>query len=247
MSDLPPRTPWKPGFPNVLIHGDLAVRDAMPEYHEAKRGSAQDALRLARALVSDSVCDQLVAITRARANPVRLVAVTARERMGVNLIPDLMADVIARRTGLEADTGAIVQTNTVSHTRARSLQRIVTPAEFAGPVQAGVDYIVIDDHIGLGGTIANLKGWIEINGGRVIVATCLTASPLSEQLAIGEATRDMLLNKYGRDLNPFWKEHFGHGLDCLTDREGRALVQARAQSVDALAARLSEAAQEAGL
>jgi hypothetical protein len=176
----------------------------------------------------------------------RLVPVTAREGMGVNLIPERAADLISQLTGIRKEPTAVFQINRVSHTRARSLRRIVTPAEFAGPVRASLTYILVDDHVGLGGTLANLKGWIERGGGSVIGATCLTASPGSDQLAIGADMLAVLYEKYGAALAPFWMENFGHGLDCLTEREGRAVIQARAQSVDALAARLSEAANEAG-
>lgn len=73
-------------------------------------------------------------------------------------------------------TAEIVQTNKVGHTRARSSQRLVTPATFGGSVESDMNYVLVDDHVGLGGTLANLRGYVEARGGIVIAMTTLTES-----------------------------------------------------------------------
>lgn len=200
MHDLPPRTPWPPDFPEVVIHAELGVRDAMPAYHAAKRGSAQAALIVAENLVSPAACERIKQIAARADGTLFLVGVTALEARGINLIPEMMVSHISRLTGVALDVENIVQTNRVAHTQAKSFQRIMTPASFAGNVRRGANYIIADDHVGLGGTLANLRGWIEVNGGTVIGATSLTASPGSEELAIGADTLLMLHRKYGDEL-----------------------------------------------
>lgn len=37
-----------------------------------------------------------------------------------------------------------------------------------------MDYVLVDDHVGLSWTLANLRGYIETRGGRVIAMTTLT-------------------------------------------------------------------------
>ena len=56
------------------------------------------------------------------------------------------------------------------HTGADGFSRLARPAEFVGVVQAGCEYVLVDDFVGMGGTRANLKGYIESKGGRVLAA-----------------------------------------------------------------------------
>ena len=106
---------------------------------------------LAVDLVSDEAVRALRQIIGPRAAV--LLPVVAEETLGFNAIPDAMAQVMARELGLEAIAGEIIQTNKVGHTRAPAFQRIVTPAVFGGQVRRGTDYVLVDDHVGLGGTL----------------------------------------------------------------------------------------------
>ncbi|MCU0882223.1 MAG: phosphoribosyltransferase [Hyphomonadaceae bacterium] len=226
----------------MLVHASESARDAEAEYSLAKSGDAMAALALASALMEPSKVDWLSDLAFQH-NGV-FIAVSADERSGFNAIPDAMALYLDLATDVPVSHGDVVQINKVSHTKAKSLQRIVTPAQFAGGVKRGARYILVDDHTGLGGTLANLRGFLMAGGATVIWTTTLTASPGSDQLAILKGTHDLLLEQFGNDLDEFWQERFGHGIDCLTEREGRAILQTRAQSVAGLADRLAEAAEE---
>ena len=133
--------------------------------------------------------------------------------------------------------------NIVAHTRASGWHRIVTPPIFGGTVKAGQDYLLVDDHIGLGGTLANLRGYIETNGGTVVAMTTLTQSRDAEKIALTPATLNMLRSKHGQDLENYWQAIFGYGLDCFTEVEGGYV--ARQPSVDAIASRMVAAAEAA--
>lgn len=175
--------------------------------------------------------------------PTILLPITALETTGFNAIPDAMAQVLGRELRQEVSAGHLVQTNKVGHTRARSYNRLVTPAAFEGEVRDGARYLLVDDHVGLGGTLANLKGYIEVNGGLVLGMTTLTESRAARQIALTPATLNMLWERHGEPLEIFWQEQFGHGLDCLTDVEGQVL--ARAATLDEIRDRLAQATVEA--
>ncbi|MBF0337353.1 MAG: hypothetical protein HQL05_05930 [Nitrospirae bacterium] len=158
-------------------------------------------------------------------------------------IPDVMAQEIAGRLNLEFDGYSIFQSNKVGHTRARAMHRIVTPAIFTGHVCKGADYVIIDDHVGLGGTIANLRGYIECNGGCVIAVSTLTESRDGRKLALRPETLEALEKKHGQELDEFWRGSFGHAIATLTEAEGGNLL--RQSSFDVIRARMAKAAEQA--
>lgn len=238
---LPTRVPWPADFPRVVVHTGVRARDGHHGYAAAKAGDAESAIELARDLLTPGGVSELRALIAGR--PALLLPVVADETTGFNAIPDAMAQVLSRELELEAIAGEIVQTNKVGHTRAPAFQRLVTPAEFEGPVVADAQYVLVDDHVGLGGTLANLRGYIEARGGRVIAMTTLTESRDARQISLSQATRDALWEKHGEDLDDLWQAQFGHGIDCLTEVE--ALNLCRQPSVAAIEDFLAQAAVEA--
>ena len=241
MPEFAPRRPWPADFPDVITHTTVKLRDANPEYAAAKSGDADAALTLAISLLSTAAVSQIAALVAGRAGI--LVPVVADETLGFNAIPDAMAQVLGRELGLAVASGGIVQTNKVGHTRAPSFQRMVTPAEFEGPVEADRAYVLVDDHVGLGGTLANLRGYIEARGGKVIGMTTLTESREARTIRLQDATRAMLWEKHGEALDQLWHAEFGYGIDCLTDVEAQNLC--RQPSVAAIEDFLAQAAVEA--
>ena len=89
---------------------------------------------------------------------------------------------LSERLDLPYDT-TIVQTNVVSPTGADGYSRLVRQAAFAGEIAEGHEYLMVDDFIGQGGTLANLRGRVEKLGGTVAGATGLTGKPYSAKLA----------------------------------------------------------------
>lgn len=238
---LPIRLPWPPDFPDVVIHTDVRTRDSHPGYEAAKAGDAEAALILASDLLSPDGVAHLRRIVGGR--PALLLPVIADELMGFNAIPDAMAQMLGNKLGLEVVAGEIVQTNKVGHTRAPAFQRLVTPATFEGQVQAGANYVLVDDHVGLGGTLANLRGYVEARGGAVIAITTLTESRDARVISLRPDTRNVLRERHGQALDDLWKSQFGYGIDCLTEVE--ALILCRQQSIAGIEDFLAQAAVEA--
>lgn len=238
---LPIRLPWPADFPKVVIHTDLRSRDNHPGYTAAKAGDAEAALMLATDLLSLDGTERLRALLGNR--PALLLPVVADELTGFNAIPDAMAQVLGSKLAFPVIAGEIVQTNKVGHTRAPAFQRLVTPATFEGHVQADANYILVDDHVDLGGTLANLRGYVEARGSTVIAITTLTESREARIISLQPATRNVLWDRHGQALDDLWESQFGYGIDCLTEVE--ALNLCRQHSVAAIEDFLAQAAIEA--
>jgi hypothetical protein len=97
---------------------------------------------------------------------------------------------------------------------------------------------MVDDHVGLGSTLANLRGHIEAKGGRVITATTMSASRRSEVIALGPNTLQSLREKHGPPLEDLVRDKLAFDLDRLTDAEVGYLL--RSASVDAIRAGMVE-------
>ena len=172
-----------------------------------------------------------------------LVCANAYERQGFNAIPAALAKLLSERLGAPFDT-TVVQTNVVSHTGADGYGRLARQAVFEGKVQRGCEYVMVDDFIGQGGTLANLRGWIEKQGGKVVGAVALTGKPYSAKLNPSQEQLYELRQRHGSVLEQWWREHFGHAFDCLTQSEARYL--ARSPDVDTIRNRLAAAVREGG-
>jgi len=91
----------------------------------------------------------------------------------------------------------------------------------------------------MGGTLASLRGYIDGQGGRVILATALTGPPGAANLGITAYLLRKLREKHGNELDSWWQEQFGFGLDTLT--QGEAGHLAKAPDFDTLRERLTQA------
>ena len=234
-----PRVPWPTDFPDVVIHSDMPHRNNHAFYAAAKAGDAEAAKTLVQDLLSADGIAQVSGLLSGR--PAIFIPVVADEVSGFNAIPDAMAQEIANRLGLMALAGTIVQANKVGHTRADGWHRLVTPAVFSGDVEEHANTILVDDHVGFGGTLANLRGYIEQRGGHVLGMTTLTETRAARKIAVRAETLTMLQDRHGEELNHFWFEEFGHTVDCLTDIEAGYLC--RVESVAAIKNRMAQAAE----
>jgi hypothetical protein len=234
----PPRTPWS-DFPDVLIlAGENATR-RHSAYPAAKGGDVPAARRLVEALVDQSAIQRIAGAVPG--TDAILAAVHAFEAEGINRIPAVLAQVLGEQVGLPAEA-SIVQINRVGHTGASGYRRLAFPALFDGDVQPGRAYVLVDDFVGQGGTLANLKGFIESKGGVAAAAITLTGKAYSAKLTLSEKTLRALREKHGPELEGWWKSTFGYGFDCLTESEARYL--ARADSAQLVRDRILAARQE---
>jgi hypothetical protein len=220
LTTKPHRTAWNLDFPPVLIHADESLVKHHSAYLAAKMGDTESAASLVNEVLNDAVIEELRAFHLSK--PI-LISVHAEEEMGKNAIPEVMADVLAVRLGWDTEP-YVVQANVVNHTGADGFSRLARQAVFSGTVVAERNYVIVDDFIGQGGTIANLRGHIEQQDGHVIAATVLTGKPFSATLRLSPDQLVILREKHG-NIENWWLTTFGFGFDCLTESEARYLIR----------------------
>ncbi len=233
----PSRSPWC-GFPEVIIHAPESAVKKHPLYAAAKSGDAAAAQLLVKELISVESILALQLIIR-NAKPI-LISAHAYESQGTNAIPQAVADELGERIGLPVDQ-SIVQTNVVGHTGASGFARLARPALFDGEIESGREYLIVDDFVGQGGTLANLRGFIELKGGRVLAATVLTGKPYSAKLSLESTQLEELRKKHGNDFEKWWHKKFGYTFDCLTQSEARYL--SKTEDADKIRDRITEEEQ----
>jgi len=157
------RTPWT-DFPDAIIHADEPVVKKHPMYAAAKMGNADAAEILVLETSPIGALDSMSEVLSGR-RP-HLLAVHALETEGMNAIPRVFAKILSKVLDLPVATG-IIQINRVTHTGASGYYRLASPALFGGKVKEK-EYFLVDDFIGQGGTLANLKGFVESQGATVI-------------------------------------------------------------------------------
>ena len=190
-------------------------------YAAGKAGDPDAAFQLVTDLISPDVVEG-IRLAVGSTSPI-LASAHALERGGVNAIPEVLADLLGLRLGWKVDSN-IVQTNIVSHTGADGFSRLARQARFAGTIEPGSAYFLVDDFIGQGGTLANLRSLILEKGGMAVEATVLTGKPYSATMApVGETLRQ-LRAKHGTELETWWVRTFGFGFECLTESEARYLL-----------------------
>lgn len=233
------RSPWQEGFPEVILHGRLGDATSHPDYEAAKGGDDAAARRLVREVLSPDAIRQLKEVIGNRS--AIALGVHAEEAVNRNAIPRAMADLLAKVLGLDVDLD-IVQAAKVGRTAQDGFGRLANQPSFDGPVQIDKPYLIMDDTLTQGGTLANLKGYIENRGGEVLAATALTGKQYSAKIAIDSSTLEQLREQYdGTGLEAWWQNRFGYGFDSLTESEGRYIL--RAQDADKVRDRVAAAGQ----
>ncbi len=219
------RSPWGKDFPEVILHGRLADATSHPDYAAAKGGDDAAARRLVSDVLSPDAIRQLKKVIGNR--EAIALGVHAEEAVSRNAIPQAMADVLGKVLGIDVSVD-IVQAAKVGRTAQDGFGRLANQPGFDGPVRNDKPYLIVDDTLTQGGTLANLKGYIENRGGEVIAATALTGKQYSAKIAIDSSTLEQLRDQYdGTGLEAWWHNRFGYGFDSLTESEGRYLLRAK--------------------
>lgn len=174
------RAPWG-DFPAVVRNGDLKDLSKEPEYEAAKHGDPAAALAIARRLMKPETVDSVKAMIGDQ-KP-KVVPVLAVESGGNNKIPLMAAHVLADRLGLEVEY-SIVQAEKVGRTNSNADHRLAINPAFVGEVERDQPYLIVDDTLAMGGTLASLRGYIENRGGKVLGAAVMTAHPGSVDMPV---------------------------------------------------------------
>jgi hypothetical protein len=237
--EKPFRATWG-DFPDVLIFAGESAVKRHPEYPAAKAGDIGSAKRLAADLISAEAIASVARLVAGR--DAILLPVHALEAGGVNRVPAAMAELLGERMRLEVEED-IVQSNTAGHTGASGWARLARPAVFDGEVASGRGYVLVDDFVGQGGTLANLRGYVLSGGAEAIGAATLTGKGYSAKLALSPQSLHSLRDRYETELESWWRQSFGYGFEELTESEARYLL--RAENAHTIRDRIAQARSEA--
>lgn len=234
------RAPWG-DFPSIIRNGDLGELKAQPEYLAAKAGDKVAGLEIAQRLLRDDIIGEIRAQLGDR-KP-KILPVIAMEATGKNSIPLAFAALIAHKLGLELELG-IGQVERVFRTDSGSDHRLVYNPRFSGEVEPGADYLIVDDTLTMGGTLASLRGYLENRGGHVVAGFAAVAHEGAVSLPIKTGMLTGIKARHGDAMNEMWIEEFGYGIDQLT--QGEAGHVKKAASVEAMRVRIHDARSQAG-
>lgn len=217
------RVAWD-DFPPVFILCPLRSASDNLNYENAKKkGDNSAALQLVKGIVPLEKLTELRGIIES-SSPL-ILPVHAIEEFGTNKIPAALAYYISVKLGLEL-CSEIVQANKPQRTGKGAFYRLSQYPFFSGGVQKGRNYVILDDTLSMGGTLASLRGYIENKGGHVILAIVLTGHDGAALLNIKEAMLTSIRNKHGDKLDEWWKTEIGFGVDKLTQGEAGHLKKA---------------------
>ncbi|WP_226820206.1 phosphoribosyltransferase [Acidithiobacillus ferrooxidans] len=237
-----PRFPWG-DFPDVLRNGNLGELKQQPEYAAAKSGDAKAALSLADRVIRPEFVKAVVNLGASHPRPV-LLPMLAEESVGDNRIPLAFAEVLSERLGWQVERD-ILQINRTWHTNAGADHRLIARCLFDGTVEHDAGYILIDDTLTMGGTLADLRGFIMNKGATLLGATVAVAHEGALHLPIRDKMQEDIYARHGKDaVREFAHEEFGYGIECLT--QGEAGHIRKALSLDALRDRFTQARDALG-
>jgi len=199
-----------------------------PDYASAKAGDRSAACRMVLSLMDNPEAQAKLRSLAEQHPDAVVVPVHGVEASGrTNQIPGALADYIALRAGLKADA-SIVQTNAVRRTGADLWHRIACRPAFAGSVQQNKNYVLVDD-VTSGGTLSELRRYIEQRGGNVVQFSCAAAASFSRNIALSKDTQLALESHYGvPPLKSFLQEFnlYDGNYKALTESEARAIRSA---------------------
>jgi hypothetical protein len=232
------RYPWG-DFPDVVRNGNPGELKSQPEYADAKAGDEKAAFAMALRLLRKEFIQGLLQLAEGCRHPV-LLPVMASEQAGNNKIPAVFSAVISDIVGWPVEDG-VYQVTKAYRTGSGADHRLAVHPEFDGQLTSDADYIIIDDTMTTGGTLADLRGFVQEQGGKVIGMAALVAHPGAVGIAIKPGMlADILARHPPQDaslgMDDFWRAEYGHGIACLTQGEAGHLRAAR--SVDAIRDRL---------
>lgn len=193
------------------------LKQASPElYYKAKGGDVIAAIELLTEHLD--VIDKITESAEIfGSNEPILAPVLAIEALGNNRLPLIFAELIRVVFDFEIAED-LVQTVKANHTNAGAYERIVRQPRFDGHIEAGREYIIIDDTVAMGGTLAALKGYIESQGGKVIHAITLTGLQTKFDIVPTEKMLRSVLTKHP-NLSEWWRDEFGFPVEYLTQGE----------------------------
>ncbi|MDE2267798.1 MAG: phosphoribosyltransferase [Betaproteobacteria bacterium] len=232
-SDYGARTVGHSGPVLSAFRNDQPLKEN-PNYKAAKGGDLGSAARLVQELVKPELIEKA---GKTFGSDVVYLPVHAEESSGRKKIPAALAEYLSIKTNSGVDR-TIVQAGRAYHTGAKAMERMMARAEFAGDVQPGVRYVLVDDVTTMGSTLADLAHYIRSHGGTVAGSVVLTNAMRGETIEPDARLIKELEARHGQAI----RDILGIEPGALTAAEAQYLIGFR--STDELRNRVAASGQE---
>lgn len=165
--------------------------------------------------------------------------VLAAEASGYNTIPPALAAVLSRLSeGVSTDE--VVQINRAFHTGGGAMERVAVRPLFAGEVQRGARYVLVDDVTVMGSTLAELANHIVLGEGIVVGTVVVVKAGRTGSLVPHPTRIRMIEDRFGDAVQGTLRLEPG----ALTADEAEYLLNFR--DADALRGRVASSLRERG-
>lgn len=215
------RSQWG-NFPPIIRNGDLKELEKHSLYLNAKQGDFNAALILIKDCIKQNFIKEIqnfFDIKKCDKYNCLLQPVLANEQWGDNKIPLALSFRLSQILKININT-SIIQIDKVARTNKGAFYRLLYNPLFEGEVIKNMNYFLLDDTLTMGGTIANLKGYIENNGGKVVGGAVMTAFPTALNIQIQSNMYQGILDKFGKEnINNLIKDFFYYDLSKFTQAE----------------------------
>jgi len=202
---------WDKDFPKGYGHTSVAYLKRCFGYEEAKQGNMDAAHDVVKKCVKQNrikeFCNEF---SDALALPVN----------SQNAIPKALA----KEIGLKM-WDKVLRTDTVKRKKLSAIQRLQHKPVFTGHIEKDAKYVIVDDVISQGGTIASLRRYVLSHGGKVAAVMALAYSIGSYDIAPTSDKYIRLFSKF--EMSVFWLQEMGiiRSYGELTNSQARYLLR----------------------
>ncbi|MER8831522.1 hypothetical protein [Mesorhizobium sp. M0909] len=225
------RVPWTKDFPDAFVNapwasGDkrVATLSSHALYQSAKgERNLEAAIAIVDDLYSRECVLSLVDYVEGLGGRPKIVSPSCQPGDSNNALAIGYAEWLSHEFDWDVET-EIFQQKTISRDKSPTWRRIANRCEFYGQIDKGASYVIVDDVITTGGTLADLRSFIHRKGGTVIAVSAIASREgRPQKIRLGDDIRADLERFYGNDLGRFCHDHLGFSHECFTDGEAYAV------------------------
>ncbi|MFA5592900.1 MAG: phosphoribosyltransferase [Micavibrio sp.] len=225
------RVPWERRNYPVFVgkhykaEWDSAAGDGMadhPKYNKAKNeAGVSAALSVVKSCLSHAYLAQMKNALRIMEEKgfEKPVLVAPYRKDSKNMLARTAAAYLGEQLGLEVDT-AIVELPGKKRKGMDKLERFFNVPAYGGEVKKNKAYIAVDDMITTGGTLSELRSYIDSKGGRFLFS-CVLASPDGKNTVLNPqpAQTEAVYKNLGQHLAKWFENASGLDIKTLTNAE----------------------------
>jgi adenine/guanine phosphoribosyltransferase-like PRPP-binding protein len=204
-------SPWGESAPDVIGYTSIGFLKRCNGYEAAKKGDLASAKRV----VESCTCKKMLNIRQLYPDAVVLPVITG------NSLPVALA----LHIGLPI-CHSVLCLKTMQRKSLSAMQRILYKPVFCGCIQAGMSYILVDDVVTQGGTIAALWQFVAQAGGSISAVVALAYDRGSKTIRPAAEKEQQLDMQFGHFLSELLERYdTAFAPNCLTNSQIQYLLK----------------------